>query len=281
MMDFVVVDTETTGFSPKTDRLIEFGAAHFDPQTGELGDTLHLLINPGMPVPAASTAIHGITTEQLADKPAFAAVAGQIADFVRGKTVIIHQASFDTSFLNAEFKKAKHDEFDELAAKIICTRRMSRYGQPSVAANLDNLCDTFGIDRSIRTTHGAMIDCFLLAQIYPHLAKLKEARDTVLSGLLPFTPGAELPLDLDFLGKSYVMMNELVNRIKAEQERVRVVMAKMLGEKDVENDDFCVSFGPPKKTTDWKKIKEAYLLAVDLTPYEKTGEEKTMKIEAA
>jgi DNA polymerase III subunit epsilon len=281
MNDWVVLDTETTGFSPKTDRLIEFGAAHFDPATGEFGDTLHIYVNPGIEVPASATAIHGIRTEQLVGQPEFSAVAEKIADFIRGKNVIAHSASFDVNFLNAEFKRSKlKDKVDTLASKVICTRRLARYGRPNTPADLNALCDAFGIDRTLRSMHGAMIDCWLLAQVYPHLAKLQAARDQVLSGLLPFTPGADLPQDLETLGRSYVMMSELVNRIKAEQERIRVVAQKLSGGKDLETADFSITFSPGKKTTEWAKIQERYLADVDLSEYQKTGE-SSMKIEAA
>jgi hypothetical protein len=120
----------------------------------------------------------------------------------------------------------------------------------------------------------------LLAQLYPHLVKLQVARDAVLSQLLPFTPGADLPEDLDFLGKSYVMMSELTNRIEAEKKRVKEVMAKMLDGKDVENNDYSVTFGDPGTSTDWKKVTEELLQGQDLKPYQKTTA-AAMKIESA
>jgi DNA polymerase III epsilon subunit len=281
MSKTIVMDTETTGFSANADRLIEFGAAEFNPETGELGETLHFLVNPGIEVPPQITALTGITTAQLLDKPPFSAVAPQIADFLRGNTVIAHSASFDTSFLAAEFKRAKISEaFDKVAKKIICTRRLARYGRPNLVADMDSLLDAFGIDRSIRATHSALIDCFLLAQLYPHLAKLGAARDTVLSQLLPFTPGAELPADMDFLGKSYVMMSELTNRIEAEKKRVKELLTKMADGKDVENSDYCITFGKPGTSTDWKKVTEALLQGQDLKPYQKSTE-ASMKIESA
>jgi DNA polymerase III subunit epsilon len=281
MSKTIVMDTETTGFSANADRLIEFGAAEFNPETGELGETLHFLVNPGIEVPPQITALTGITTAQLLDKPPFSAVAPQIADFLRGNIVIAHSASFDTSFLAAEFKRAKIKEaFEKVAKKIICTRRLARYGRPNLAADMDSLLDAFGIDRSIRTTHSALIDCFLLAQVYPHLAKLQAARDAVLSQLLPFTPGADLPEDLDFLGKSYVMMSELTNRIDAEQKRVKELMTKMLDGKDVEKPDYCVTFGKPGTKTDWTKVTEELLQGQDLKPYQKPTA-ASMKIESA
>jgi DNA polymerase III epsilon subunit len=277
----IVMDGETTGFSADADRLIEFGAAEFNPETGELGETLHFLVNPGIAVPEKITALTGITTAQLLDKPPFSAVAPQIAEFLRGNTLVAHNAPFDTSFLTAEFKRAKiKGSFEKVPKKIICTRRLARYGRPNLKADMDSLLDAFGIDRSIRTTHSALIDCFLLAQLYPHLAKLQAARDAVLSNLLPFTPGADLPDDRDFLGKSYVMMSELVNRIKAEQERIREKLASILDGKGVETPDYEVSFGLPGISTDWKKVTAAFLQDKDLKPYQKPTA-ASMKIESA
>jgi DNA polymerase-3 subunit epsilon len=275
MDKWIVADTETTGFSPKTDRLIQFGAAQFDPQTGELGETLHLYVNPGMPIPPAVQAIHGISDADVADKPRFEEVADQIADFLRGANVVAHQAPFDVGFLNAEFKRAKREEFEKLPNKIICTRRMARAVRPRDAATLDALCDVFGIDRTIRTFHGALVDCFLLAQVYPHLAKLQEAQNQVLTGLLPFVPGAELPEDLVWLGRAHVAIDDLMKRIEIEKKRVTEKIRVITAGKPFESEDFTVEF-TPTTTTKWDQIKDKYLAGVDLAPFQKPGSKMTI-----
>lgn len=270
----VVLDTETTGWSPdKGDRVIEIAAAVFDPVTGKLGKTFHEYVNPGLPIEAQATAIHGITNEMLADKPPFEAIADGLIEFVRGTRVIIHNATFDTRFLNSEMKKAKREKFEEFPEQIVCSRRLARAVlPPSQSAKLDDLCDLFGVDRSIRTLHGALVDVSLLAQVYPHLRAKKAERDAVLASLLPFAPGAELPDDIDKLGIAYTLIGQLVSQLQAEQERIKSTMRSLLGGVNYEHRDFTVTFGLPGKRTDWEKVRAKYLQGVDLSEYQKDTE---------
>lgn len=264
-----VLDTETTGFSTEVDRLIEIGISSFNPENGEfLGDPLHLYINPERSVPAEAVKVHGITDEQLADKPLFKDVAGAIADCVRGAKLVIHNAPFDVRFLTMEFAKCGMGEFTSLPSEILCTRQLARTVRPTNrSASLSALCEDYGIDLSARTLHGALIDCFLLAQVYPHLMRLKIARDADLAVLLPFRPDAQLPQNIEELGNGYAAIEAVVKHLKAEQKRIEKVVAELQDGKDHEDRDFRVRY-KPQQTTDWKKITEAYLEGVDLEPYQ-------------
>lgn len=276
--EMVVLDTETTGWSPKNgDRVIEIAAARFDPQTGELGERFHEYVNPGFPIEEQATAVHGITNEMVADKPPFEEIADALAEFVAGTCVVIHNAPFDVGFLNHEMKVAKRPVFADLPTEIVCSRRLARTVlPPGQSAKLDNLCDLFGVDRSVRTLHGALIDCSLLAQVYPYLLERKAEQDAVLAALLPFAPGIPLPKDKDQLGRGYTVIGQLINRLKAEQDRIRDTLEPMLDGQDYEHRDFTVTFGS-QTTTDWKKVQKDFLQGIDLTPYQKKSPRMTIR----
>ena len=277
---WTVLDTETTGLSPKSERLIEFAASRFDASTGEmLADRVHLYVNPGMPVPPQASAIHGIDDAMLAGKPSFKEVAGQIADFVRGAIVVIHNANFDVGFLDMEFKKLKLLEFSKLPAKIICTRRLARALRPQHKASLDNLCDDFGVDRSVRTLHGALIDCALLAQVYPHLARLEQAQNQELARLLPFPLDGELPPDLLTLCNGHFALETLIARLKGEQKRIEQAVDEQRQGVPITERDFEISYSGGGMRTSWQDIVKDHCPNVELAPYQKASKTE-MKIKA-
>ena len=164
----IILDTETTGFyhsaKETPDRLIEF--AGLEMVNRQLtGNSLHLYINPERDIPQDAVAVHGITGDQLADKPVFAEVAQQIFDYLQGAELIIHNAKFDIGFLNAEFARVKLPNIDSVCT-VTDTLEMARNKYPGQKNSLDALCSRLGIDRSRRTLHGALIDCELLADVY-------------------------------------------------------------------------------------------------------------------
>jgi len=282
-VESVVLDTETTGWSPKKgDRVIEIAAARFDPATGELREKFHHYVNPGFPIEEQATAVHGITNEMLADKPPFAAVAEDLANFVRGARVVIHNAPFDVGFLNAEFEQANKESFESLPEKVICSRRIARFVMPpQQPANLNALCDAFGIDRSVRTLHSALVDVALLAQVYSRLVPVAARREEAFASLLPFPRDAELPADKNMLGCAYTKIAQLIGLLKAEQERICEVIEPLLGGTDYEHRDFTATFSPEIRTA-WDKVVKAHLKGVDLSKYIKTFDPKlTIKPTAA
>lgn len=161
----LILDTETTGLYAKSgDRLVEFAAVEMIDRR-ITGSNLHIYINPERDMPEEAARVHGLTEEFLADKPTFAQVGHKIADYLKGAELIIHNAPFDVGFLNMEFARLGLPEIADLAFEVTDTLVMAR--QRFTGKNsLDALCDRFKIDRSKRTSHGALIDCELLAEVY-------------------------------------------------------------------------------------------------------------------
>lgn len=164
----IILDTETTGLSASNgDRLIEFaGVEMIDRRL--TGNNLHLYINPERDIPEEAVAVHGITLEKLHEMkaPVFAEVAQQIADYISGAELIIHNAGFDESFLDMEFKKLNMPATRTITEKITDTLQMARERYPGQKNSLDALCTRLEVDRSKRVLHGALIDCELLGEVY-------------------------------------------------------------------------------------------------------------------
>jgi len=163
----IVLDTETTGFEPdQGDRLVEIGAVELWNHV-PTGRTYHQYINPERSMPEDAFAVHGLGDEFLADKPLFADVAQAFLDFVKTDKLVIHNASFDMKFLNAELSwvglplLAMDQAVDTLA--------IARKKFPGSPASLDALCRRFNIDNSSRTLHGALLDSEILAEVYLEL----------------------------------------------------------------------------------------------------------------
>jgi DNA polymerase-3 subunit epsilon len=167
MLREIVLDTETTGTDhAKGDRVIEIGCVELLSHI-PTGKSYHVYINPERPVSAGAFAVHGLSDEFLADKPVFATIADEFADFVGDARLVIHNAAFDIGFLNAEFARTGHRPFNLPDA--IDTLSMARRRHPGAANNLDALCTRYGIDNSRRTKHGALLDAEILAEVYIEL----------------------------------------------------------------------------------------------------------------
>lgn len=163
----IVFDTETTGLDPRDGhRLVEFAGIELVERV-PTGRHLHLYINPGRGMPAEAQAIHGLSEEFLADKPRFAAVAAEVLAFVEGATLVAHNAAFDMRFLNYELELCGRAAIDD--ALVVDTLELARKRFPGAKHSLDALCQRFGIDRSHRVLHGALIDAELLADVYVEL----------------------------------------------------------------------------------------------------------------
>lgn len=162
----IILDTETTGLDFRTgDRVIEIGCVEMlDRQL--TGVRFHKYINPERDVPAGAVAIHGLTGDFLADKPKFADIAEEFIAFVRGAELIIHNAPFDTGFLNNELGLLRRESLDQLCSGVTDSLRMAREMRPGKKNSLDMLCGEFGINNTRRTLHGALLDAELLADVY-------------------------------------------------------------------------------------------------------------------
>ena len=164
----IILDTETTGLYPESgDRLVEF--AGLEMINRQMTDSnLHLYVHPERDMPEEAAKVHGLTIEVLEAKnaPPFAQVGKQIADFIRGAELIIHNAKFDVGFLNMEFRRMGLPSIEELGCTVTDTLAMAREMFPGQKASLDALCNRFSVDRSKRVLHGALIDCELLGEVY-------------------------------------------------------------------------------------------------------------------
>jgi len=163
----IVLDTETTGLKPKDgDRIVEIGCVELVNHIATK-NTYHQYINPERSMPEGAFKVHGLSEEFLSDKPVFADIADDFAKFVEGATLIIHNASFDMGFLNAEFKTAARPLLDP--PRVIDSLDLARRKFPYGPNSLDALCRRFGIDNSSRAIHGALLDSQLLAEVYLEL----------------------------------------------------------------------------------------------------------------
>lgn len=162
----IVLDTETTGFTPADgDRIIEIGAVELINHI-PTGKTYHQYINPERDVPIESQNVHGLTDKFLADKPIFSEIVTDFLAFIGNDTLVIHNAEFDMNFINYQLR---HGGFPTLKNRIVDTLLIARAKFPGSPANLDALCRRFEIDNSNRTLHGALLDSELLAEVYMEL----------------------------------------------------------------------------------------------------------------
>ena len=167
MSRLVVLDTETTGLDvAQGHRIIELGCIELVGRRPS-GRTLHHYINPQRRVDVGAAEVHGLTDEDLADKPVFAAIADSFLDFVDGAELIIHNAAFDVGFLDAELARlsARCKSVQEICS-VTDTLKMARRLYPGQRNTLDALCRRLGVDNSSRQLHGALLDAQLLTEVY-------------------------------------------------------------------------------------------------------------------
>lgn len=163
----IVLDTETTGLEPmEGHRVVEIGAVELYNHM-PTGRTYHQYINPKRPMPEEAFAVHGLGDDFLRDKPLFAEIGAQFLEFVGDARLVIHNASFDMKFLNAELEWCSLVPLPMNRA--IDTLAMARKKYPGAPASLDALCRRFGIDNTARTLHGALLDSEILAEVYLEL----------------------------------------------------------------------------------------------------------------
>ena len=164
----IVLDTETTGLEVELGhRIIEVAAIEMDNRV-PTDRRFHHFVNPGREVENKALEVHGITNEFLESKPPFSAVAREFVDFIRGADLIIHNAEFDVGFLNHELKVAGEysEPVEQLCNEIIDTIRIARELRPGRRNSLDALATEYGIDLSVRSKHGALVDAEILMKVY-------------------------------------------------------------------------------------------------------------------
>ena len=182
-MNEIFLDTETTGLSFKEGhRIVEIACI----ETKDLiptGSVFHKLINPKRDVPKEAFKIHGFSEEFLSTKETFNKIADEFLKFIQGKKIIIHNASFDLSFLNGELDLIKKMQIKNNF--VIDSLEVARNKYPGISNSLDALCKRFNIDLSKRTKHNALLDCELLREVYINLLDAKEPKFNLSS------PGVE------------------------------------------------------------------------------------------
>ncbi|MEO6091503.1 MAG: DNA polymerase III subunit epsilon [Novosphingobium sp.] len=163
----IIFDTETTGLDPQSgDRIVEIGCIEVIHRV-PTGRTFHAYFNPGRAMPAEAQAVHGLSDAFLADKPGFAERAAELLDFLGDCPLVAHNAGFDFAFLNAELALCGCGPVPRDRA--VDTVALAKARHPGAKLSLDALCARYGIDRSHRTRHGALLDAELLAQVYVEL----------------------------------------------------------------------------------------------------------------
>jgi DNA polymerase-3 subunit epsilon len=163
----IVFDTETTGLSPAGgDRIVEIGCIEMINRC-ETGREYHAYFHPDRPMPSEAEAVHGLSDRFLSDKPRFHEKADELLEFIGDAPLVAHNAGFDFGFLNAELQKCGRDPI--CMSRMICTLVLARSRHPGAKHSLDALCSRFGVDRSQRVKHGALLDAQLLAQVYVEL----------------------------------------------------------------------------------------------------------------
>ena len=174
----IFLDTETTGFNANLaqnpDRMVEIGCVELVNRK-LTGNNLHFYLNPERDSEEGALRVHGLTTEFLSDKPKFGAIARELLDFVADAEIIIHNAPFDISFLDAELARAGHQPFKTYVGSVTDTLVMAKEMFPGKRNSLDALCGRLEVDNSGRTLHGALLDAELLADVYINMTRGQDA----------------------------------------------------------------------------------------------------------
>jgi len=183
----IILDTETTGLDPfEGHRVVEIGCVELVNSIAT-GRTWHCYLNPERDIPEQAYAVHGLSTDFLRDKPLFADKAEEFLGFIENAMLVMHNATFDYGFLNAELERIERPllKWD----RIVDTLALARRRHPGSPASLDALCRRYGVDLSERDLHGALLDCRLLASVYVelvggHQARLEFANNGAQGGIL-------------------------------------------------------------------------------------------------
>ena len=182
----IILDTETTGLDPKLGhRVIEIAAVELVDRR-LTGSYFHRYVNPERASDDAALEVHGLTEEFLRDKPKFGEILKELLDFISGAELVIHNAPFDTAFLNREFDLLDFKPISEYCPNVVDTLQLARELNPGKRNGLDALCERYQIDNSTRTLHGALLDANLLAEAFLAMTR---GQDSLIIDIEP-TPQA-------------------------------------------------------------------------------------------
>lgn len=214
----IVLDTETTGLEPGDGhRIIEVACLELTDRR-PTGRHFHRFLNPERQVDIGATQVHGLTAEDLADKPKFADIADELVDFLQGAELLIHNAPFDVAFLNAELGRIGRPLLDGVCT-VTDTLSMARDIHPGKRNSLDALCERYSVDNAKRTLHGALLDAQLLADVWVAMTRGQETLDIALAA----APTLSMPLRE---GPSQVLLH--VVRASAEELAVHAAMCERI-----------------------------------------------------
>ena len=221
----IVLDTETTGLDAKNgDRLIEVGCVELYNRI-PTGREFHAFINPdGQPVHPEAEAVHGISGDFLADKPVFRDVVGGFLEFIGDDQLVIHNAPFDVGFINMELGRLDMPQI--IMDRVVDTLALARRKHPAGPNTLDALCKRYGIDNSVRTKHGAIVDSLLLAEVYVELLGERQADLGLASASGQQRAGGQAV-------KAMERPRPLPSRLTAEDIAAHEAFVETLGEKAI------------------------------------------------
>jgi DNA polymerase III subunit epsilon len=219
----IILDTETTGIDPlQGHRIVEIGAIELLNHM-PTGKSFHKYLNPKRDMPREAEAIHGLSIAFLKDKPGFEDVAAEFLEFIADSPLIIHNASFDVGFLNAELGFIKKPQLE--ADRVIDTLALSRKKHPMGPNSLDALCKRYNVDATRRTKHGALLDSELLAEVYLELIGGRQISLTLQEATRSITPAVATKRN------SMARERPLANRLSEEELGAHARLIEGLGEK--------------------------------------------------
>ena len=189
----IIFDTETTGVNPAGgDRIVEIGCIEMINRV-ETGREYHAYFHPERSMPSEAEAVHGLSDRFLSDKPLFADKAQELIDFLGDAPMVAHNAGFDFGFLNRELALCGREPI--CLTRMVCTLVIARTRHPGAKHSLDALCSRFGVDRSQRVKHGALLDAQLLAQVYIELTGGRQIGLGLVADVSSDSVAATTPID--------------------------------------------------------------------------------------
>lgn len=231
----IFLDTETTGLSPESgDRVIEIGCIEMVNRR-LTGNNRHYYLNPERPSSEEALKVHGLTEDFLADKPKFAEVAEEFIAWLEGSEVIIHNAAFDTNFLDHELKRVGRGPFASHVGGVRDSLLMARDLFPGKRNSLDALCARLEVDNGNRTLHGALLDAGLLAEVFIRMTRGQDSLMIEAGAASSASGASRLTTDATALDLSTVklILVEPDEHERAEHERVLAELDKASSGKTV------------------------------------------------
>ncbi len=223
----IIFDTETTGLSANDgDRIIEIGAVEMVNKF-PTGRTFHEYLHPGdREIHPDAQKVHGISLEQLKDKPSFKDILPKFMEFFEDGTLIAHNAKFDIGFFDAELKRVGEKPID--TTRVVDTLAIAKRKFPGARNSLDALCDRFGISRASRTLHGALLDSELLADVYIELTGGKQV------GMSLEVAAESGPINVvddgSFVTRSRIRSKPLPNRVSDMEKSAHAELMDKIGD---------------------------------------------------